>query len=210
MKENCKLVLIGGGGHCKSVLDTVIRLNIYSEIVITDYNMPVGTVISGCKVVGDDKILSKLFEDGFKDAVITIGSINSTVKRRTVFLLAKKIGFNFPVIIDPSAVIASSASIAEGVYVGKNTVVNADAIIGSMAIINTGAIIEHDCRIGKFTHIAVGATVCGGVEIESDVLIGAKAVVIQTVKIGRNSIVGAGSIVRHDVPENRTIFGQCV
>ena len=206
MKGSSRLVLIGGGGHCKSVLDTLIKLNSYSEIVVTDCNIPVGVRILGCRVVGHDGMLSQLFGKGYKNAFITIGSIKSTNKRRDAFVRTKKIGFQFPAIIDPNAVVASSASIAEGVFIGKNAIVNADVVIGKMAIINTGAIVEHDCQIGEFTHIAVGAVVCGNAVIENNVLIGANAVVIQGVKIGRNSIIGAGSVVIHDVPENSTVI----
>lgn len=205
MGENSRLVLVGGGGHCKSVLDTILRLNTYSEVVITDCKLTAGIRILGCEVVGNDKMLSELFERGFRDAVITIGSIKSTDIRRNAYLKAEKIGFNFPSVIDPSAVVSDSASIGAGVYVGKNAVVNADAVICDMAIINTGAIVEHECRIGEFTHVAVGAVVCGGAEIEKDILIGANAVVIQGVKIGRNSIIGAGSVVLGDVPENSKV-----
>lgn len=207
MGDNRKLVLVGGGGHCKSVLDTILQLNIYSEVVITDCKLAAGTRILGCEVVGNDEMLSELYKKGFRNAVITIGSIKSTDIRRNVFLKAEEVGFNFPKIIDPSAVVSGLASIGAGVYIGKNAVVNVDAVIGNMAIINTGAIIEHDCRIGEFAHIAVGAAICGGAEIESDVLIGANAVVIQGVKIGRNSIIGAGSVVLGDVPKNSTVMG---
>lgn len=207
MRQNSRLVLIGGGGHCKSVLDTIIRLNTYSEVVITDCKLAAGTRILGCEVVGNDEMLSELFERGFRDAVITIGSIKSTDIRRDAFLKAEAVGFNFPRIIDPSAVVSGSASIGAGVYIGKNAVVNVDTVIDDMAIINTGAIVEHDCRIGKFTHVAVGAVICGGAEIEEDILIGANAVVLQGVRIGRNSIIGAGGIVLGDVPENSKIVG---
>lgn len=207
MKKNNKLVLVGGGGHCKSVLDAAIRANYFSEIVITDCSIPVNTKILGCKVVGNDEVLPKLFEKGFKWAFITIGSIKATDIRRSVFLKTQKIGFCFPTIIDPSAVVSASALIGKGVYIGKNTIVNADVVINDMVIINTAAIIEHDCKIGDFTHIAVGATVCGGTEIESDVFVGANATIVQGVKIGMKSVVGAGSIVLDNVPEYSRVVG---
>lgn len=208
MRENSRLVLIGGGGHCKSVLDTIIRLNTYSEVVITDCKLAAGTRILGCEVVGNDEILSELFERGFGDAVITIGSIKSTDIRREAFLKAEAVGFNFPRIIDPSAVVSGSASIGAGVYIGKKAVVNAEAVIDDMAIINTGAIVEHDCRIGKFTHVAVGAVVCGEAEIEKDVFVGANTVIIQGVKVGMKSIIGAGSVVIRNVSPNSTVVGM--
>ena len=207
MHEKNKLVLIGGGGHCKSVLDAVIRSNDFSEIVIVDNGMSVGTMVLGCRVAGNDEMLPKLFTAGFKNAFISIGSIRSTNKRRDVVLRAGKIGFNFPVVTDPSAVIASSALIEPGVFIGKNAVVNAGAVVEKMAIVNTGAVIEHDCRIGEFTHISVKAAVCGGTVIGRDVFVGANATIIQGVRIGMKSIVGAGSIILADVPENFRVVG---
>lgn len=202
-----RIILIGGGGHCKSVLDSLCMAGIYSDIVITDYNKPAGTKVLGCEVVGTDDKLPLLFEKGFRQAFIAVGSIKNTVIRRKAYERAKKIGFTFPAIIDPTAVIATSARIGNGVFIGKNAVVNADAVIDDMAIINSGAIIEHDCRVGEFSHVAVGATVCGGAEIGNDVFVGANAVITQGVKIGMNSVAGAGSTILHDVQENGSVFG---
>lgn len=202
-----KLVLIGGGGHCKSVLDAVYAMGAYSEIVITDYNKPPGSLILGCQVVGTDDELSELFRKGVNHAFITVGSIRDTMIRRKAYERARKMGFTFPTVIDPTAVLAASAQIGKGVFIGKNAVVNADAVIEDMAIINTGAIIEHECHVGEFSHVAVGAVVCGRTKIENDVFVGANATVIQEVKIGMNSIIGAGSIVINDVPKNGRIIG---
>lgn len=200
-----KLVLIGGGGHCKSVLDTVRRLGEYSEIVITDNYLPIGTLVLGCKVVGNDDALPELYRNGFSFGFISIGSIKSTEVRHKVYERAAGIGFEFPIIADSSAVVAPSAVIGQGVFIGKNAVVNAGAVIGDMSIINTGAIIEHDCKIGEFSHVAVGTVVCGGAQIANDVFIGASAAIIQGVRIGMKSIIGAGSIIRGDVLEGSTV-----
>lgn len=202
-----RLVLIGGGGHAKSVLDAVLRMGQYDEIVITDYNIPSGTRIMGCQVAGNDEMLPKLYKREFAEAFITVGSIRDTSLRCKLSDRAEAIGFIFPNIIDPSAVVSKYARLAEGVFVGKNAIVNADVVIEKMAVINSGCIIEHECLIGKFAHISVGAVVCGNVKIGDNVFIGANATVIQGVKIGMNSIIGAGSIVLKDVPENTTVIG---
>lgn len=202
-----KIVLIGGGGHCISVLDTLKACNEYDSMVITDHNIPAGTAISGCNVYGDDDKLPELFEAGFSDAVITVGSVKDTSIRRRIFADSLKMGFAFPNVIDPSAVVSAGAVLAEGIFVGKNAVVNCDSTIGKFAIINTGAIVEHECSVGDFTHVAVGAVVCGGCTIGDDVLIGANATVIQCVKIGSHCIIGAGSVVLSDVPDNTTVRG---
>lgn len=204
---NNKIVLIGGGGHCKSVIDTLVRMGCYSKIMVTDKDISSGEKILGCPVVGRDEILPRLFECDYQKAFITVGSIKSTEIRRRIYGEARSIGFSFPLIVDPSAIIAESAVISQGVFIGKNAVVNADVKLDDFSIINTGAIIEHECHIGQFTHISVGAVVCGNVEIESDVFIGANATIIQGIKIGMNSVIGAGSVVLADVPENSSVVG---
>ena len=205
--RNDKIVLIGGGGHCKSVLDAVLRSRNYSEIVITDNDLPVGTSILGCKVVGNDDLLPDLYRNGVTFGFISIGSIKSTDVRHRAYERAYGVGFEFPIIADPSAIIASSAAIGKGVFIGKNAVVNADAVIGHMAIINTGAIIEHGCKIGEFSHIAVGAVACGNVTIKKGVFMGARSVVTQGVSIGEGVMIGAGSIVLKSVPSYQKIYG---
>lgn len=203
-----RLVLIGGGGHCRSVLDTVFRMKRYGEIVITDRFIPAETQIMGCRVAGDDQMLPELFERGFTEAFLTVGSIKDTSLKRRLYDQAEAVGFDFPNIIDPSAAVSGFARLAKGVFIGKNAVVNAGANIGKMVIINTGSVIEHECDIGEFSHISVGAILCGGVQAGRDVFVGANATVIQGVKIGRNSLIGAGSLVCKDVPPNMAVLGK--
>lgn len=202
-----KIVLIGGGGHCKSVLDTLTALGTYSEIFVTDKEAVTDLQFPGVKFAGSDDALPGLFRDGVREAFLSIGSITSSKIRQQARGRARDIGFDFPSIIDPSARISSTADIGKGVFIGKGAIVNAGVRIGDFAIINTGSIIEHDCRVGEFTHVAVGAVVCGKADMGSDVFVGANATVIQGVKVGRKSVIGAGSVVLRDVPENGRAVG---
>ncbi len=197
MEDNGKIVLIGGGGHGRSVLDAAIRSKVFSQIVITDPDISAGSEILGCQVVGADEMLPGLLADGFKQAFVAIGSIKSTEHRREVFRRASEIGFSFPNIIDPSAVIGLSVKMGRGIFVGKNAVINADAEIDDMAIINTGAIVEHGCHVGAFAHVSVGAVVCGDVRVGDDAFIGANATVIQGVTVPNGGVIGAGCVVKH-------------
>ena len=207
VKAMKKLVLVGGGGHCKSVLDAALRSRIYSEIVITDPMLPVGTRILDCRVVGNDDIIPQLKNNGFTDAFITVGSIKDTGLREQLAKVTVDRGFRIPVIIDPSASVSEYALIGEGTFVGKNAVINADAQIGTQCIINTGCIIEHECSVGDFTHISVGAILCGNVQIGVGSFIGAGSTVIQGIKIGKKAIIGAGSTVLSNVGDNMKVYG---
>lgn len=202
-----KIVLIGGGGHCKSVLNTIYRIGFYDEIVVTDKGYPGIKDILGIPVVGNDDRLPELRQSGYTDAFITLGSIKSTELRHLLYEKAVNLGFHLPCIVDPSAQVSKHTSLGVGIFIGQNTVVNADVRIGDMAIINTGAIIEHECIIGSYSHISVGAKLCGAVSVGEDVLVGAGAVVIQGVQIGIGALIGAGSVVLGDVKGCQTVVG---
>lgn len=208
---NNRILLIGGGGHCKSVLDSLITSSNFTDIAIIDTKKNLGKEILNRKIIGTDDDLEKLFEEGYKNAFITVGSIGDTRLRRKLFNMVNRIGFNIPSIIDSSAVVSKNTRIARGIFVGKNAVINAGAIISEGTIINTGTIIEHDCRVDEFAHIAPGAVLCGDVVIEENVHIGARAVIKQQIRIGNDSTIGMGSVVLDDIPPNSIAYGNpCV
>ena len=202
-----KLILIGGGGHCKSVLDAALRSGRFNEIVITDPVITAGSTILGCKVVGTDDMLPVMLREGFTQAFVTVGSIQSYAVRKKLVQLAEQIGLTFPVIADPSAVISKFANIGQGTFIGKNAVVNSGTIVGQHCIVNTGAILEHDCRIGNFCHVSVGSILCGGVTLGNGVFVGAGSTVIQMVNIASDAMIGAHSTILTDVGEKMKLNG---
>lgn len=203
-----KILLIGGGGHCKSVLDSLLDLNEYAEIGIVDNANTVGGQILGVPVVGADEDLPELFRQGYQYAFVAIGSIGNPVQRIKLNGLLEEIGFISPQIIDPSAIVSPYAVLETGVFVGKRAVINAGATIGKCAIINTGAIVEHDCRIGDYVHISPGAVLSGGVSVSRHSHIGSNATVRQQISIGSDVIIGVGSVVVKDIPAHTTAYGN--
>lgn len=202
-----KIILVGGGGHCKSVLDSLFELNEYEEIGIIDKSDSIGDMIMGVRVVGCDGNLLALFRDGYQYAFITIGSVGDVSLRRRLFNTIKEIGYEIPSIIDTSAKISSHVEIGRGVFIGKRCILNIGTVIKEGAIINTGTIIEHDCQVGEFSHIAPGVVLGGEVVIGNNSHIGANSTVKQQVKVGSNSIIGMGSIVLKNVSSNTLAYG---
>lgn len=202
-----KLVLIGGGGHCKSVLDAALRMDTFSDIVITDSVIPAGTKVLGCEVVGTDDCLESLLLYGYEYAFVTVGSIRVESLREKIVAKAETLGFKFPNMVDPSAIVSSTAVIGDGSFVGKNVTINADVNIGQHCIINTGSIIEHECDVQDFVHISVGSILCGEVSVGRSSFIGAGSTIIQCLEIGNNAVIGAGAVVNKDIPSKCTAVG---
>ncbi len=203
-----KIVLIGGGGHCRSVADCLVSLEIYDEIGIVEKEAGAGSGVQGIDIIGMDADLQRLFDEGWRYAFVTIGSVGNTLGRRKILQNLKEIGFEIPNIIDRTAVIGKDVILGEGIFVGKNAVINAGTTIGDCAIINTGAVVEHDCKIGDFAHISSGAVLCGEVNIGDDTHVGAGTVIRQQIKVGSKVLLGIGSVVVKNVPDSVTGYGN--
>jgi len=199
-----KIVIIGYGGHAKSVVDSIKSTQSYEIVGYTD----VEDKNRDLPYLGTDERLKLIFYSGVKNVVFGLGYMGKSTLRDKLFFLAKNIGFVIPTIIDPSAVIADDVRIGEGTFIGKYVVVNAGSCIGKMCIINTGSIVEHENQVGDFTHIAVGTVLCGNVKIGDHCLIGANSTVLQGLSIGNHTIIGGGSIVLKDVENNVVRFGK--
>lgn len=197
-----ELVFVGFGGHAKSIADAVERQNLYKIVGYTD----IEEKESKYKYLGKDDALKDIFASGVKNAIIALGYIGNGNLRETIYSKLKTIGFSLPTIIDPSATVSDTSVIDEGTFIGKGAVVNCEAVIGKCCIINTGAIIEHECVVRDFSHIAVGAVLCGQVKIGESVFIGANSTVIQAVEVFDNEIIPAGEVLRRKT----IVFGSVI
>ncbi|OGS08962.1 MAG: hypothetical protein A2270_04660 [Elusimicrobia bacterium RIFOXYA12_FULL_51_18] len=194
------ILLLGGGGHAKCVINALRLSGVYAPAGILDVKARVGQKVLDVPITGCDSDLTAYFDRGVRFCCITLGSTGDPSGRIKLRTLAQKAGFQFPNIIHPSAVVSEYAALGCGNYIGPMAVVNPGALIGDHCILNTGSIIEHDCNIGDFAHIAPGAALSGGVQVGNRAHIGTGCAVMQYLKIGADSVVGAGSIVVRDIP----------
>lgn len=205
-KTGKKIVLIGGGGHSRVVLDAIRKMKGYDVFGIIDSRLKKGSSVMDAKVLGSDGMLAGLFTDGIKHAFITVGSIGNCNARKKIYENLNRIGFDLPVIVHPKAVVACDVKIKEGTFVAAGAVINPGVKIGRNVIINTSSSVDHDCVIGDFAHIGPGVTLSGGVKIGDETHVGTGANVIQYVSIGNKCLVGAGSTIREDVRDEERVL----
>lgn len=208
MEMNKKLLLIGGGGHCKVILDSLLLDNQYAEVGIIDLPDNIGKYILNIPILGSDDDLEMLYQEGYHYAFLTIGSIGNPEKRIKLYKALEQIGFIIPNIIDPTAIVSNYSQLDHGIYIGKQTIVNPGTIIGKGAIINTSSVIEHDCTIDEFVHISPGTILCGEVSIGRNTHIGAGCMIRQQIKIGRDCIIGMGSVVLQNMKDTIMAYGN--
>jgi UDP-perosamine 4-acetyltransferase len=206
MKKN-KVVLIGGGGHCKVVISVLKKLQQFEIVGIVD-NYKKSNIISKVNIIGTDDDIKEIYYSGINNAIVTVGSVKDNKKRFRLFNMAKEIGFKFPKIISPEAVVSDNVKIGEGTVIMPGSIINTDTKIGKNCIINSGAIIEHDCNIKDHCHIAPGVHISGSVEIEELTFIGIGSIIIQGLKIGKKVTIGAGSVIISNIPDNVIVVGN--
>lgn len=208
MKQK-QIILVGGGGHCRSVIDVIEEAGNYSIVGITDKQEKIGEIVSGYKIFAEDERLPELIKK-YKHCIVTVGQLKSAKLKTKLFQFVKESGAKLPVITSTRAYISKHAVIGEGTVVMHGAIVNAGAVIGENCIINTNTIVEHDAKIGDHTHISTGAVVNGHSTVGSRTLIGSGCVILQQVSIGDEIIVGANSTVIEDLSEPGVYVGSPV
>lgn len=197
------IILIGGGGHCKSCIDIIESSNSFNIIGIIDNKKNNETVL-GYKIIGNDDDIIK-FINKKRNFIITIGQITSSQTRRNIFNFLKNNNAILPVIISNNAYTSKYSEIDIGTIVMNRAFINSDVKIGENCIINSGAIIEHDVKIGNNCHISTSCVINGNCKIGNNIFIGSNATVINGLEICDNVIIGAGSIVNKRI-ENEGVY----
>ena len=176
-----QIVLIGGGGHCKSVIDVIEQEGSFEIAGIVDKPELFGSSILGYPVIGSDLDLKNLAKK-YRNAMITVGQIKSPLLRIKLYELANESGF-LPSVISHKNYMSKHSKIGNGSVVMHNATVNANVSIGDNCIINSKALIEHDCYVSNHCHISTNAIVNGNVKIESNCFIGSSATIRESITI---------------------------
>jgi acetyltransferase EpsM len=205
--DSTAILVYGGGGHGKSLIDLLRALRVYHIVgVIDDGIDPKDQAsIMGLPVLGGAQALPALFEQGVRLAVNAVGGIGDIAVRIKVFKRLAEAGFACPAVVHPSAVIEPSAVLSAGVQVFPLAYVGSEAHIGYGAIINTGAIVSHDCQVGDYANLSPGAILAGEVQVGDAALLGMSTTVNLRTHIGKNARIGNGATVKSDVPEGGVV-----
>lgn len=204
-----ELVLLGAGGHARSCID-VIQLNGQFEIVgLVGIEKELGSRQFDYEIFATDSSLSELASK-YKNAIVTVGHIQSPDLRKRLYALGLRAGFEFPTVISPRAYVSPHAIVGAGTIVMHGAIINAGVVVGENCIINSRSLIEHDAKVGNHVHISTGVILNGEVIVNEGTFIGSGALVKEGVTVGRDSIIGMGISVRHDVPHNARVMNAVI
>jgi len=190
------LVLVGGGGHCESVIDVAESAG-YHILGILDMPELLGKEVLSYKVIGSDDDIPNFVSKA--EFVVTVGAIRNPKTRIKLFERIKSAGGALATIVASTAYVSKYALLGEGTVVMHKAFVNAGSKIGANTIVNTLANIEHDCVVGDHCHVSTGVMVNGGCSIGNNTFIGSRTVLSNCVSICSDVVVGAGSFIRKPI-----------
>ena len=191
-----KILLIGGGGHCKSCIDVIELEGIYEITGVIDKKELIGQKVLAYEIVASDDDLAR-FAD-IRNVLITVGQVKSPQTRIRLYELAKKLEFSFPTIISPRSYVSKYAQVGEGTIIMHDALVNAGARVGANCIINSKALIEHDAVVEEHCHISTAAVINGGVKVRTGTFWGSGAVGKEYEQTKENDFINAGSLFKEN------------
>lgn len=193
------IVLIGGGGHCKSCIDIIEQKGDFKIAGIVDLPDKLHQKILGYGIIATDDDLPQLVNE-YENFLITIGQIKNPERRITIFKKLKEFGAELPVIISPHALVSKHAKIGNGTIIMHHVLIGAGAKIGSNCIINNKALIEHDAIIGDNCHISTGAIINGGGKVGQGTFFGSNSVCKEYIEISEKAVIGCGKTITKNIP----------
>jgi sugar O-acyltransferase (sialic acid O-acetyltransferase NeuD family) len=200
-----KILIYGGGGHGKMVIDLLETIGSYNIAGIIDDGIRPGDTIAGVQVLGNRDRLADLYKEGTRLAVNAVGGIGNINVRIMIFERLAEAGFGCPALVHPTAYVEKSAKLEAGTQVFVHAYIGSEARLGYGCIANTGAIISHDCFLDDYVVISPGAILAGEVQVGRGALIGMGVTVNLGVKIGTGARVGNSATVKADVPEGAVV-----
>lgn len=194
--ERQNIILVGGGGHCKSVIEVAESMG--SRIAgILDIPKNVGKKVLGYKIIGTDEMIPEWVDKAA--FVVTVGHIKDASVRIRLHEKIEAAGGQFAILIASTAHVSKHAEIGTGTVIMHHAMVNAGAKIGKGCILNTFSNIEHDAVIGDYCHISTGAMVNGDCTVGMGTFLGSQSVMVNGVSIVKGCVIAAGTMVRKNI-----------
>jgi len=203
------VVVIGAGGHAAVIADALLETGAV-VLGFTDLDPDLrGAQCLGLPVLGDDGVLAR-YAPG--DIVLANGlgfvaGSGRTTWRARVQQRLEAAGWSFVGVVHPRATVSRHAMLGPACQVLAGAVIQAGARIGTATIVNSAVVVEHDAVVGAWCHLAPRSTLCGQTRVGDGSLVGAGAVLRQSVALGVDTVVGAGAVVLKDSPGQETLCG---
>lgn len=189
MNQPTPLVVVGAGGHGRSVLELVRLSGAHRVVAFLDDQHPPGTDIMGVPVWGASSLLDDLSTRGVAAVHVAIGN-NGT--RQALSERARAAGLTLVTLTHPRAFVSPSAVLGPGSAVMALAAVGTEAVLGDGAIVNMGAVVDHHAQVGAYAHLGANATMAGGTRIGARAWLQAGSALGYHVHLPDGTVLGPG------------------
>lgn len=129
-------------------------------------------------------------------------SVSSTpLKRYKIRNLFNRENISFPNLFQKSTKVSKFAKYSYGSYLGDFVTIESDSILEKFLFINSHSHVGHNSKVGNYCIIGGSVTINGSCTVEDYCLIGSSVTIINGKKIGRGSVIQAGTCITQDIPE---------
>jgi len=195
--------IVGTGGFAKCIYDA-LRLQTRAAVVFLSREKSNFTELLGEPIAQEESVYSTS-----QRLSVFVGIGDESIRQRYASLTQQTWPHvSFPALVHPTAKVASTATIGDGVIVLAGAIVEANSTLEPFCAVCTGATIGQNTRIGAYSTIAPGATVSRNVVIGSRSFVGLQAYIGSYSGIGNDVIVGAKSAVTGIIPDCVVVVGQ--
>ena len=203
-----KVVILGAGGHAREVLwvfEEENRVEPRWDVLgfIDEDILKKGGILCNLPILGD----FTWFEGRVSHDAKVISGVGDCSTKRRFAEKAASLGLEFCSVIHPSVTMSNAVEVGEGTIIAAGTIITTQVKIGNHVTVNLGCTISHDVVIGDYCTIAPGCHISGNVRFEEGVDFGTGATIIQGRSVGAWSTIGAGAVVRDEIPRNVTAVG---
>ena len=201
------ILIVGSSGHAASVIDIAEQIGSIRIIGLLDRFNTTGSRFHGYEILGGEENIRELCSDRKIDGVAVAIGDNWGRSQSVATLQALAPDLQFVTLIHPSATVSPSAVVGRGTVVMAGAIVNANCRIGDFCILNTKASLDHDCVVEDFASLAPGVTSGGRVTVGMFSALCLGANVIHKCRIGQHTVLGAGSTLLSDLPDQVIAYG---
>ena len=203
-----RLFIYCAGGFGREVFDSADRINRsderWDEISFID-DVRTEKVFYGAKVFKLEAVLAEFSIDSFE---VTIAN-GEPKARKDIFGRLVSNNINLATLVDRTSVVSGTARMGRGVILTPFCSVSSQAVIGNNVAVNTKAIVGHDVKLGDHSVVSSMVNIGGACSIGEDSYIGMGAQIKEGgIMIGKEVIVGMGSVVYDDIPDGMIALGN--
>lgn len=200
------IAIYGGGGfgrEVKLLIDQINKSeNKFNFIGFYDDEITKGTVLDGFNFLGGIDEVNMI-----SDNICLVLAIADPLMKEKIINLITNTRISFPTLIHPSCIIGDNNKIGVGSIICASTIITVNVQIGDHVILNLACTVGHDTTIATYCSFMPCVNISGNVVIENLVYCGTGVKIINNLKIGERTIIGAGSLVNKSLPPSCTAVG---